>query len=543
MSKDQLQEFESIPIISRGGWDSNNNWLEINQVNPGMASSLINFEPSLFGGYRRINGFEYLEDTDTGYVDSAGAEGKILGVAFYKGDIIAARKQQSGATYELYKWVANSTWSKYTTGLTLVSTGVNRVRYATFNFEGVETIIFADGVNNAYMYNNSTWTKIDPADTGLDYANAGGLQALAAPSNVWEFENHVFMSGDSSYPHIVAHSAPYAPYDWLVANGAGQINTGLIAVNMIRPFRENLYVFSREKIKRIYVENTSFAIKNVTEKVGCLAGCSVVELNGDLVFLSEDGFRPVSATERIGDVEIATISKPIQNDVKNLIKEYAGTDIIAVEVPSKSQFRCFFTPSSVTDNQAIGILGGLVDAGSPNVRWEWAKLKGIKISCAAHGHSGATNEEYIIHGTHDGKVMRQEVGNSFNGENIRAQYVTPYIDFQTPGIRKTVHEIMLFTKPEGAVTINCSLSFDWNSYIAINPSPGYEFETIGGSGDVYGTAIYGTATYGSNSITPVMVTNMQGSGKSFQLGFSTDDTSAPYTIQGFVTKYKNHGYN
>jgi hypothetical protein len=538
MSKDA---FEAATIISRGGWDSNRNWLEINETNPGMAAELINFEPSLYGGYRRINGFTTLESTDSGFVDSAGAEGKILGVAFFKGDIIAMRKQQSGATYELYKLVSNSSLLKYTTGLTLNSSGVNRVRSGTFNFDGKETIVFADGVNNAYMFNGTNWARINPAASGANFANAGGPQALAAPTIVTEFEGHLFMAGENGNSHIVAHSSPNSEYNWTSAGGAGQINSGMPGINMIKVFRENLFVFSKEKIKKIYVDSTTFVIDNVTEKVGCLAGCSVVEINGDLVFLSEDGFRPISATERIGDVEIATISKSIQGDLKGLIKTYAGTDIIAVEVPSKSQFRCFFTPSSVEDDQAKAILGALVDAGSPNVRWEWTTIRGIKISCAAHGHSGAIGEEYVVHGTHDGKVMIQESGNSFNGVNIQAKYTTPYIDFQQPAIRKTLHEIMLFTRPEGDLRVNMALKFDWGISDRINPTPGYNFSGEA-TGDVYGIAIYGTDTYGGGDAAPVVYTNVQGSCKSFSLVFSSDDTNAPYTIQGFVVKYKTHGY-
>lgn len=538
MSKDV---FETATIICKGGWDSNRNWLEINQTNPGMGAELINFEPSLSGGYRRINGFTVLESTDSGAVDPTGAEGKILGVAIFKGEIIAARKQQGSSTYALYKWVAAASWSKYTTGLTLNSAGVNRVRYCTFNFNGKETIAFADGVNNAYMFDGTTWTRINPAGTGADYANAGGAQALAAPSIVTEFEGHLFMAGDPTYSHVVAHSSPKEEFKWTSAGGAGQLNSGTPGINMIKPFRENLYVFSREKIKKVLVDNTAFVVKNVSEKVGCLAGCSVVELNGDLVFLSEDGFRPISATERIGDVEIATISKNIQYDVIQLINEFAGTDVISVEVPSKSQFRCFFTPSSVPEAQARGILGGLVNAGSPEVRWEWTQLRGIKISSATHGHAGPLNTEYVVHGTHDGKVMKQETGNSFNGANIQAVYQTPYIDFQQPILRKTLHEATIFTRPEGSINLNLGVKFDWGIANRINPTPDYTFSAFP-TGDIYGVAVFGTDTYGGTEIEPVVSTNLQGSCKSFSLVFASDDTNDPYTIQGFVIKFKIHGY-
>ena len=47
-----------------------------------------------------------------------------------------------------------------------------------------------------------------------------------------------------------------------------------------------------------------FVIDQVTTNVGCIARDSVLEIGGDLMFLAPDGFRPVSGTSRIGDVEL-----------------------------------------------------------------------------------------------------------------------------------------------------------------------------------------------------------------------------------------------
>jgi hypothetical protein len=536
----QINEFESTTIISRGGWDANRNWLELSETGVGVAAELINYEPSLFGGYRRINGFEYLETTDSGAVDPSGAEGKILGVFIYDDQILCARKQQGSAIYSFYKYVDGASWSEYVTGLTHVSTGVNRIRYATFNFDGNPSIIFVDGVNKATIFNGTTWTQIDSADTGLDYANAGGPQAINAPSCVSVFENHIFLSGDANEPHIVAHSAPNAEYDWLVANGAGQLFSSM-DVNQLAPFRDRLYVFSTEEIDRIYVEGANFVIKDVTKRVGCIAPDSIIEINGDLVFLAEDGFRPIAATERIDDVELATISKKIQSEVRSVIRSTAGSDIVAIPVPSKSQFRCFFASSSAVETTAPGFIAGLVQRNN-GVDWEWGKLQGIKVACATHGHFGTTGFETIIHGTFDGKVMIQETGNSFNGSDIYSRYTTPYIDLQAPNIRKTLHEIMLFLRAEGDATIYLGIKYDWGLSDRINPVD-FDLSSEATVGSLYGIAVYGTDVYSSTSTNPLVVSNIQGSGKSFNLTYVNTSTEPSWTIMGQVIKYKAHGYS
>jgi len=533
-----MEDLKSTTIICSGGLDSNQNWLDLNETNVGVASELVNFEPSLFGGYRRINGFTVLEETDSGEVDPSGAEGKILGVFIYDNKILAARKQQSGATYEFYQYVSGSSWSKYTTGLTFTSTGVNRIRYATFNFDGTEKIIFVDGVNNATLFDGTTWINIDPSATGADYANSGGAQALAAPNYVTVFRNHLFMARCSGACNIIAHSAPNAEYNWTSAGGAGQINAGLDIIQ-IKPFRDELYVFGERRIKKIVVDSSAtFVRQDVTNDIGCIASDSVMEISGDLLFLSEDGLRPIAATERINDIELANVSKNIQQQLKDYINQYDMNSVVSVLVPSKSQFRMFFTSESVEEASAPGIVGALVN-NRGSIAWEFGKLRGIKVACATYGRYGAPLKQYVIHGDYNGIVYRQETGNSFNGSDIYAQYDTPYIHFGQANIRKTPHQILVFTRPEGAVVLNSALTYDWGLASKINPNT-YVVQTQGNPA-VYGLAIYDLATYDGVTV-PTMLTNVQGSGFSLKISFSTSNQNAPYSIQGMVIKYEVNGY-
>ena len=51
-------QIENLKIICAGGLNSNENHLDLSDNEPGVATRLVNFEPSLFGGYRRISGYE-----------------------------------------------------------------------------------------------------------------------------------------------------------------------------------------------------------------------------------------------------------------------------------------------------------------------------------------------------------------------------------------------------------------------------------------------------------------------------------------------------
>ena len=102
---------ESYKVVCAGGLNSNENHLDLSENSPGAATRLVNYEPSLFGGYRRIEGFGPY-DADYGEVDDVNnpgaAEGKVLGIAIFKDDvsettlIIAARKDVGSNTYSFY---------------------------------------------------------------------------------------------------------------------------------------------------------------------------------------------------------------------------------------------------------------------------------------------------------------------------------------------------------------------------------------------------------------------------------------------------------
>jgi hypothetical protein len=50
-----------------------------------------------------------------------------------------------------------------------------------------------------------------------------------------------------------------------------------------------------------------------------MATDSVIEIGGDLLFLSQDGLRPVSGTDKIGDVNLETVSKDIQSIFTDIV--------------------------------------------------------------------------------------------------------------------------------------------------------------------------------------------------------------------------------
>lgn len=550
---------ESFKLICGGGLNSNENHLDLSDKKPGSATKLINYEPSLFGGYRRINGYEEL-GTSTGSPDgevgdNLTAEGPVLGIAIYQNSqynnpyYIAARADIGGSTYSFYKYVPLVGWQQMTTGLTRnMASGlltVKKLRHVQFNYGTGDAICFVDGVNNAVVFDGNTWHELNPANTG-GTSSPGGGYALPAPNVVDYFKNTLFLSGDLGSKPVVAYSSvltatvPDAYLDFSGTGSGGQIVAGFPVVQ-IKPFRDDLYIFGYNAINKASADiNSGFLLDPVTANVGCVARDSVLEIGGDLMFLSPDGFRPVAGTSRIGDVEIESVSRPIQSALVDLIDTYNIDTLSGVVIRSKSQIRYFVGGDTTADaRDAYGIIGGLTTS-SGSVAWEFGELVGIRASCCTSDY--VDNKEIVLHGDYNGRVYQQELGNNFNGEDILAVYSTPYLDFGDTDVRKIMRKINTFVRAEGPFTLSLSLRFDWGDYN--NPTPSsYTQDSTGGPVRYRGRNIDYAGTnvlYGGNS-KPTMTTDIQGSGFSIRADFVSLGSFDPYSIQGLVFEYSVAG--
>ena len=539
---------ESFKVVCGGGLNSNENHLSLSDNTPGAATRLVNYEPSLYGGYRRLEGYEAYDDLYPEVTSDGSAEGKVLCVSYYKNEhlgnpyVIAARKDVGASTYSFYYHTPYIGWRKMVTGLTLNTTDgvrtVEKVRFVQFDFGSGSQIIFVDGVNNATVFDGTNWYALNSANTGGS-SSPGGDQILNAPSVVDVFENHVFLSGDRTSQSVVSHSVGNDPLTWSAGLGGGQLVMGFKVVQ-IKPFRDNLFVFGNNSIKKIAADLTSgFVQEQVTANVGCVAPDSVLEIGGDLLFLAPDGLRPVAGTARIGDVELETVSKSIQSALVDIIRNADMSTLNGVVVRSKSQVRYFFGDDGVNVQDSEGLVGGLTNSGG-SIEWEFGSLLGIRASCCSSEYVGT--EEYILHGDYDGVVYRQEMGNSFSGRDIVAVYSTPYYDMNDTEVRKTLRKVNTFLRAEGPFEMNLAIAYDWGDYNTSRPST-YTQESLGGP-TVYGgrsiTYAGANVTFGGSS-KPIMTYDIQGSGFSIRATYVTVGQFDPYTIQGIVFEYSVSG--
>jgi hypothetical protein len=500
----------SFKVFCAGGLNTSRDVLSQGELSPGSAIALINYEPAVTGGYRKVSGYA----NDYGTVPGTAG---VLGVCVANGinnGILACRKPSAGNNYLHYWNTSTSAWVAVTTSGSPTMTGVTKVRFSKYNWSGPK-VVLTDGVNPAATYDGTTYTQITDAN------------APNSPKYSSIFKNHVFLAGDATDPYNLYFSAPYGETDYNPVNGAGVINVGFPIVQ-IKPFRDALYIFGSNNIRKL-VGNTvaDFLVENVTDDLGCMATDSVIEIGGDLLFLSQDGLRPVSGTDKIGDVNLETVSKDIQSVFTDIVFNVDLDGLNAVVLRQKTQFRIFFKAS---DSQ--GIIGGFRQAEG-GLQFEYGQLLGIEATCADSGYLG--QYEFVIHGDSAGKVHRQERGNSFDGTSIFSLYQTPYLHMEDPEQRKIVYSVNTYLRSEGDNSIVLSVLYDYEDFNTLNPS-NYTLTTAGAAA-YYNEALYDSTAIFDGNPSPVQRVNVSGSGRAVSFKYVTNDTNASHSVQGLVVVF------
>ncbi len=487
-----------------------------NQANPitiGSGESIIaiNYEPSLLGGYRRITGHS---KWDTNEVPGTGD--RVLGCAVFSGGVIAARENVSNFT-DVYFSTGSGWGAKINTDVTRVPAGKHY--FTKYNYTGDNRIIGVDGENPAFRYDGSTYTLL----------NASGSPADAKV--VAEFKNHIFYGGYSSNEGAITFSVPLDETDFTALSGAGEIVVGDAIVQLTR-FRDELIIFCQSSIYKLSGDSKfNFEIEPITKAIGCNAPDSVQELGGDLYFLGPDGIRTLAATERLGDVELATVSKKIQDLIPN-IHAVPLENITSIIIKAKSQYRLHYATDSGDIPDARGIIGGLVNSAEGNLIWEWNESKGMKPFCMDSDF--VDDEELFIFGDFNGFIQNLETGNDFAGTAVPSVLQTAYNHFDDPTRRKTCYKATVFYQAEGTISLDVYLLWDYDDTNKLQP-PLFQIPIGGGTGK-YGAGLYGTSAYGSSDIPRAKSTTI-GSGYQLSLKFIAEDSNPPHIIQGFALEY------
>jgi hypothetical protein len=524
----------SVPLA--GGLNKSTNSLALLQ-SPGVATKLRNFEVSSEGGYRRINGFTLFGDTLPN--SSNDVEGLLVyadGVLAVVGNDIFFSQDGEDAWLQLNKASVDAGGDNHTafTGRSeLTLTTIDQCEFAVF--EGTSTygeVIITDksGANKPFLF------KMTGTGSALSSRTYFASQITISGSATAKFctihDKHLVVAGDPSTPNTIYYSGTN-DIDSFSSTGSGSITLEDKVVGL-KSFRNELFIFCQNSIFKLQNINNSstIAIVPVTKNVGCLDGQTIQEIAGDLIFLAPDGFRTVAGTSRIGDVELGTISKQIQPIVNTIAASSNTLQFSSVVLRDKSQYRMFYSAVADTAVVSKGIIGTLRPNG-----FEWSETLGIKAPALTSGFDSVGLEK-VYHGDTDGKIYNHDTGNSFNGANIEAEYQSPDYDYGDLGTLKTLDYAKISFAPEGDVQPTLRVRFDYDSLDT--PQPTDMVLTELPEPAIFGSAVFGSPKLGASG-QPLVRQILTGTGHSNFFKVFSNDTNAPYSINGLYVNYRPSG--
>jgi hypothetical protein len=308
-------------------------------------------------------------------------------------------------------------------------------------------------------------------------------------------------------------------------------------------FREQLIIFTTDTIKKL-VGNTSsdFKLEPITDRIGCINPDSIQEFGGDIAYLSPDGIRLLSATDRIGDLALDIASDPIYKDANEFISQ---TDVFcSVLVRGKSQYRLFAYIPTVQAGSASGLIATkFVAQGGSGIAW--SRTKGLKVNVADSTYSGA--QETIMFANDDGFCYRMDSGNSFDGSAIESIYESPFMPITDPQIRKTMYKLTLYAQPTGTMNVDVNFKIDFDAgndpSVIQPPTISVSSSAAGGGISLFGAS---TSVYGGSSVTyggvldQIYKQNLVGSFKTIAMRITDNSTNPTFTLDTAVLEYRQH---
>ena len=567
---------------------------------PGVATKLENYESSIHGGYRRINGFSKF-----GNNTPDGTASNIEGIHSYAKGVVACQGSN------IYYSPNGNTWTQvnkdtYITkkGTVSVSAGSATVTGSGTNFTGQfavgDDIKINNEIFNVLSITNNTSMTVDgnfvaTASSQSIKKNGADATQLASGSAIARVSQSdckfALYEGESQYGELfivdgnnqpaylkidiasgthtyffkeVGRSAPekskFATIfgeRLIVAGDADNPQvvsystrlkpedfTGSSAgtidvgdkVKQIKPFRNKLIVFCETSIFQISGLDSTPTVSGVTKNIGCVSGNTVQEIGGDLIFLAPDGLRTIAGTARIDDIELSSISRKIMPLFRDEVMPFLSSIRFSSMVIREKSQYRLFYFKSGTSNNIQGGVIGTFKISSTGAAVY--EWSETKGIAAKVAHSGTAEDgsEVLFHSDESGYVFKHDSGNSFDGSNIVAQYKTPDLDYGDAGIRKTLYYIKTSIRSEGT-----------NNNLKLQTRYDFESNDVTQPAEIDLGALQTPAKFGSGStfgttifggtLFPQQKTTLTGSGFTNNFRVRSTGTAFPYTVSGFYVDF------
>lgn len=405
-----------------------------------------------------------------------------------------------------------------------LSPSTKKMRGVSFRVATESESVLVDGTNRPYLIRGDTkkfrWLTGAPIE-------AVGSEFVAV------LRSTVFLGKTS----MLYFSAPAAPNDFNPANGAGEINTADSLTGIVL-FQDNLVVFGRNRIRILTGSSAlDFVLKSYTDRIGCVSADTIQEVNGDVAYMSPDGLRFLSDTDRSGQLGVNIASKNVRKDFRSFMKRFEVFQSVLLR--EKSQYRVFGYQENQRPNTAEGWTATqFSDQGSSDVRW--STLKGFKVY-SAFSHYIPTTQELVVFSNDAPYVFRMETGNSFDGSDIPWVYQSPYLSLTDTTKRKTLYKINVYLRTNDEFQAQLNVRLDFNEPQIIQP-PTVNLTTENSLTFRFNqtNSVFGVARFsGQNQVQ--FNSQVFGNGQVFSIRIAGDDSFASFILDTLMLEFGEKG--
>ena len=378
------------------------------------------------------------------------------------------------------------------------------------NFGGTvatKRIFGADGVNKAFEFDGTNYI---PIRTGM---------AADTPLHVAVHRGRLFLTFAAS----LQYSGVNQPYSWTLLTGANEIGMGDTITGIIPQTGNNagasLIVAVQETYSILYGSTASdFSLVPSGTDLGYRA-YTLQSVANDTYGLTNRGIQSLVTTLNYGDFEFSALSVLIQPLLAR--KQAAGTTATAsCSLKTKNQYRVYFS-----DNTGIivGLTGGKVsgllplDYGIP-VRVMW-------------GATLSTGEEVTFFGSDDGYVYKDNVGTSFDGDEIEAWIRPAFNNLQSPQLRKQFRRAVFEVECDGYALVNVTYDLGYGS-VDVEPAAVQLDQALLGAGGYWDQFTWDEFTWDAAVVADAQIA-IDGTQNNISfLFYSNRNQDDPHVVQG-----------
>lgn len=382
-----------------------------------------------------------------------------------------------------------------------------RYELVNYNFTGSTNTLRMYGVNGVGPAFEFDGTVLCPIHTGM---------AADTPTHIATHKNYLFLTFLGS----LQNSGIGDPYSWSLLTGASEIGIGDTITGLLpQPGDAStgaLFVFGKGVTKTLYGASASaWSLATASPTTG--AEAYTAQYMGTAYAFSQRGVQQIQATLNFGDFQFAAMSGKIQS----LINAKVGKAVASAVYKTRNQYRIFFN-----DKTALSL-----SADANTIRGFMPMQYAHQVTCYYSGNTSA-GAEVCYFGADDGYVYQDNIGTSFDGDNIEAWLRLPFNHFGGPTTRKRFRRFVADMVAYGYGTVRVSYDIDGGSLYV---EPGRQ-QTLSayGQGGYWDQFTWDQFTWDAEVVVAQSL-SLEGSGRNLSLLFySNSDIYGPHSI-GAIT--------